>query len=249
MNKICSKCNRELPVGAFYKKKSGKFGLSNICKQCDKERLIAYRLTDQYKEWVENWLKKQQELLLVSTTKVCSRCSRELPLAEFHGKNRGKLGVEVFCKQCKNKAGHDYRHSEEGKAAIKELNKTDLYKATKKKYSQSPKGKLTKRKNNRTENGKAKFARARHKRRAAMAILSTLTAEEWKNIKDQYKHKCVYCGKTKPLTMEHLIPLSRGGHHVKENIVPACLSCNSTRGNKPMLLEILAMAVPLDKNK
>ena len=92
MNKVCSKCKQVLPLEAFYKKKSGKFGLSNICKKCDKERLIAYRLTDQYKEWVENWLKKQQELLLVSTTKVCNRCSMELPLTEFHGKNRGSPG-------------------------------------------------------------------------------------------------------------------------------------------------------------
>jgi 5-methylcytosine-specific restriction protein A len=43
------------------------------------------------------------------------------------------------------------------------------------------------------------------------------------------KRKCYYCGKEVPenkLTMDHLIPLIRGGKSVKSNIVPACKDCN-----------------------
>lgn len=61
-------------------------------------------------------------------------------------------------------------------------------------------------------------------------------------IKKRYKNRCVYCGRVKQKpTMEHLIPLSRGGHHVAENIVPACAHCNSRRRTKPILLEMLAL--------
>ena len=34
------------------------------------------------------------------------------------------------------------------------------------------------------------------------------------------------------LTQDHVIPLSKGGQHIKENIVPACPSCNSKKGNR-----------------
>ncbi len=44
--------------------------------------------------------------------------------------------------------------------------------------------------------------------------------------------KCWYCGgKTafKDLTMDHLVPLARGGKSTRENIVPSCKSCNTIK--------------------
>ena len=39
--------------------------------------------------------------------------------------------------------------------------------------------------------------------------------------------KCQYCGKeAKELTLDHIIPRSRGGRHVWENVVSACIPCN-----------------------
>ncbi len=46
---------------------------------------------------------------------------------------------------------------------------------------------------------------------------------------------CHHCGqKFDPmdLTMDHLIPLSRGGKSNKKNCVPACKSCNSKKSYK-----------------
>jgi 5-methylcytosine-specific restriction endonuclease McrA len=38
---------------------------------------------------------------------------------------------------------------------------------------------------------------------------------------------CQYCGvETKLLTVDHVLPRSRGGEHVWENVVSACISCN-----------------------
>ncbi|MCK4464389.1 MAG: HNH endonuclease [Bacteroidales bacterium] len=33
-------------------------------------------------------------------------------------------------------------------------------------------------------------------------------------------------------TKDHVIPISKGGDNTKENIVPACQSCNSKKFNK-----------------
>jgi 5-methylcytosine-specific restriction enzyme A len=43
---------------------------------------------------------------------------------------------------------------------------------------------------------------------------------------------CHYCGEKFPpreLTMDHLVPIVRGGKSIKGNLVPACKSCNSKR--------------------
>lgn len=43
---------------------------------------------------------------------------------------------------------------------------------------------------------------------------------------------CYYCGsrfKSADLTMDHRVPISRGGRSVKENLVPCCKECNSKK--------------------
>jgi 5-methylcytosine-specific restriction endonuclease McrA len=43
---------------------------------------------------------------------------------------------------------------------------------------------------------------------------------------------CHYCGRKFPprdLTMDHLVPLIRGGRSTKGNLVPACQDCNSKK--------------------
>jgi 5-methylcytosine-specific restriction endonuclease McrA len=44
---------------------------------------------------------------------------------------------------------------------------------------------------------------------------------------------CQYCGTSKPsLTVDHVIPRSRGGESVWENIVASCAPCNRKKGNR-----------------
>ncbi|MBU0728635.1 MAG: HNH endonuclease [Proteobacteria bacterium] len=44
--------------------------------------------------------------------------------------------------------------------------------------------------------------------------------------------RCHYCGmqgKPKELTMDHLVPLARGGSSTKNNLVPTCKTCNTIK--------------------
>lgn len=44
--------------------------------------------------------------------------------------------------------------------------------------------------------------------------------------------QCYYCGKSfapDELTMDHLVPVSRGGKASRNNVVPACKECNSSK--------------------
>lgn len=47
------------------------------------------------------------------------------------------------------------------------------------------------------------------------------------------KYTCQYCGiKTRDLTLDHVIPKSRGGLHTWDNLVSACKDCNHRKGGK-----------------
>ncbi|HMA26449.1 MAG: HNH endonuclease [Solirubrobacterales bacterium] len=44
---------------------------------------------------------------------------------------------------------------------------------------------------------------------------------------------CQYCGSSRPsLTVDHVIPRSRGGESIWENIVASCAPCNRRKGNR-----------------
>lgn len=45
-------------------------------------------------------------------------------------------------------------------------------------------------------------------------------------------NKCVYCKSTRNLTIDHIIPSSRGGQNSWENMVCACNKCNTFKGNR-----------------
>ena len=43
-------------------------------------------------------------------------------------------------------------------------------------------------------------------------------------------HACVYCGARSDLTLDHVVPLSKGGSNELENLATACRPCNSSKG-------------------
>ncbi len=54
-----------------------------------------------------------------------------------------------------------------------------------------------------------------------------------KNIIRRDGHRCQYCSKSSPpLTIDHVMPKSRGGSDTWENLVCACVRCNNRKGNR-----------------
>ena len=54
-----------------------------------------------------------------------------------------------------------------------------------------------------------------------------------KNILRRDNYQCQYCGKkTHALTIDHVIPKSRGGADTWDNLVAACVKCNNKKGNR-----------------
>jgi len=54
-----------------------------------------------------------------------------------------------------------------------------------------------------------------------------------KNILRRDGHRCQYCGRGDlPLTVDHVVPLSRGGEDTWDNLVCACVDCNNRKGDR-----------------
>ena len=53
-----------------------------------------------------------------------------------------------------------------------------------------------------------------------------------RNILRRDSHRCQYCGSRERLTLDHVLPKSRGGRDTWENLVAACVPCNNRKGNK-----------------
>ena len=54
-----------------------------------------------------------------------------------------------------------------------------------------------------------------------------------KNIVKRDGHQCQYCGTTEgQITVDHIIPRDRGGQDTWDNLVCACMRCNTKKGNR-----------------
>jgi len=79
--------------------------------------------------------------------------------------------------------------------------------------------------------------RANYRRRINLAGADgSYTEDEFKQLCLEFNDRCAYCGRGLDevglLTPDHVIPLSRGGSDYIQNILPACQSCNSSKGVK-----------------
>ncbi len=55
-----------------------------------------------------------------------------------------------------------------------------------------------------------------------------------RNVMHRDNYSCQYCGKKSNLTIDHVIPRSKGGQDKWNNVVVACLKCNVSKGSKSL---------------
>lgn len=65
---------------------------------------------------------------------------------------------------------------------------------------------------------------------------ATFTEEHWQRCLEWWGHRCAYCNEPRDLfrklEQEHIVAVVKGGGYVAENIIPACRTCNVTKGKR-----------------
>lgn len=66
------------------------------------------------------------------------------------------------------------------------------------------------------------------------------------NIFKRDTYSCQYCGTNKDLTLDHLIPKSKGGKSTWTNLVTACKNCNARKGDfRPEEVGLVLLRKPI----
>ena len=56
-----------------------------------------------------------------------------------------------------------------------------------------------------------------------------------RQLKEEWNYRCAYCHyqeKHKELTLDHIIPIKKGGDDSYTNLLPACRTCNLSKGHQ-----------------
>jgi hypothetical protein len=141
-------------------------------------------------------------------TKTCGKCGEVKTLDCFYKQKEGKYGVAGHCKICHNAMAVSW--SKRNPDNIKEIIK---------RYKINHPDRI------REVNRRTKALRRKNERKQ-------WTPKDWDRLVARYSGCCAYCGENKELTLDHIVPVSRGGRHAAGNFLPACRSCNSSKSSK-----------------
>ncbi len=166
--------------------------------------------------------------------KYCPRCDKDQPLEEFN-KNKNRYdGYQGYCRPCQKSrnaewiAEHRERYLAQKKARYLK-NKEKHNEGVRRWQKQNP-DKMAAIYARYSQNNKEKVYLKNNKRRVRVKDATFVILD--KEIKRLYSGNCIHCGATENTTMDHLIPVSRGGGHSIGNLVPMCKSCNSSKGKR-----------------
>ena len=190
--------------------------------------------------------------------KRCSDCGIEKPASDFPTRDRkqSRDGLGPYCRECqrirnrvKNKRWRE-RHPDKMREAnrrTKERLGKDYFRAWYQKNiekererarqvmakarADNPARAAANQRRYRAANAEKVREREREKTYARRAR-QPHSAELAELMAQLVTQPCAYCGATENITIDHIIPLSRGGKHEAKNLAPACYSCNSSKCNR-----------------
>jgi 5-methylcytosine-specific restriction endonuclease McrA len=140
--------------------------------------------------------------------KACSRCKQVANVSQFNKDKSSATGYQDRCRACEKVVRRNYylTHKETEIKRVSNWHKS-------------------------TEQGKQRRKRARLNRQALVrnAESKFITRKDFLGLASS---PCFYCGSTNNLTLDHVIPLSRGGRHSIGNLVSACNLCNATKNTR-----------------
>jgi len=174
--------------------------------------------------------------------KTCSVCKEVKPLDDFH-KNKGtKDGLTVTCKPCAKARASAWQ-----KANPDRVSKSQklAYKRNRERVRET---RLADNRRWRERNLDAQRKRVKEYQKANPEIKRISEAKRRsqklgngvfrilpKEVRHILAQPCAECGTVEGITLDHIVPISRGGRHSVGNLQPLCATCNSSKNSKYLI--------------
>ena len=183
-------------------------------------------------------------------TKTCSRCGEDMPVSDYHKMKKAADGLHCWCKSCVKTYMRDRSASKPMKVYFRTCPVCGVLYTTNssqraycsaqcRKVVNQHQSMLAKRGRDRTRDkeyqkqwvqaNRDKVRAQGHRRRARSKAASVFHITD-KDIARIYSQPCWKCGAKADQTLDHRIPLARGGTHGVGNFLTLCFSCNSSKG-------------------
>lgn len=240
--KACCRCGADKTVSCYYKRTKAQDGLSPACKSClADDRRLRRAMTDADRA-------TKVQALTTRPTKVCGRCGQEKVRAEFTIRQRVRDGLSAWCRACNAEYGRE--HYERNASARSEQVKL-WYLANKAKRNEQQRAwnranlvrlreyNAERSQRWREENPErmAELMAAGRLRRMKRLEAATFGSVDLKAL---WTGVCGICRASMdralrysdPMSksIDHIIPLAKGGAHAQHNLQYAHLECNRMKG-------------------
>lgn len=229
-------------------KKLNKYPENVVCKVegCKNKVLANFMCSKHYQMWKEHGdpkggryeYKIRKAITHSDGTRTCSECEKRLPIKSFHKDKNASDGYRSKCKKCRLTMVNKWYFKDAAKRrkVASDARKKDPEKLRKRDMERYEKDR---------EKRIALATEHSHLRKARKKNTKTERGISKLALKKKFGTKCYYCGKEMDFsvgagrkfnrdmaTIEHLIPLARGGEHTFENTVLACRHCNISKNAK-----------------
>lgn len=157
--------------------------------------------------------------------KTCTKCEIEKQEEDFWKNSKSLDGFQAYCRDCA-KLLLRTKYKDTKASCNKRFRTTGKHKEAKNRWQRED------RKRN-PEYYRIRELSVKIRNRNPIKGFRRPKYNEFKEILGSLPKFCINCGATEGLTLDHIIPLSKGGDpFARENLTTLCISCNSSKGNK-----------------
>lgn len=155
--------------------------------------------------------------------KHCKICKKDLPISAFGKLHSSKDKLNYYCKSCNSARGLKRYY------AKKDQILANIHKDRKENYEHRIEIERKSRAKNKEKWRLSRNARQSIRNRIINSDVYIILEKDLRRI---YSSPCINCGSKENQSLDHIIPLSRGGTHSIGNITTLCLTCNMKKHNR-----------------
>jgi 5-methylcytosine-specific restriction endonuclease McrA len=213
----CSQCGETKLTTEFSRLNSAPDGLMYQCKVCSRAIVKAQAERNREAHLVRRRTRYQQN---IEKERTRSRRYREANREKVRMRDRARRAA-LAPEQRRAIARRQYlRRAEQARAYSRRW------------YHENRDRALTFNRQYRRRKPAENVQRVNRRRARLRGAGGTYTAAEWQALCEKYGNRCLACGCDGPLTVDHVVPITRGESNSIDNLQPLCRPCNQRKGTQ-----------------